>query len=106
MKKEEETRRDIYPYLTELMDKVQDIDYANALYASLCNMKWQHISSGDIYSCTWRYAGGIIAELRDKGESYIDFYCNGGEGTVREDIKQDLKKLGWKPKPWKLNRRN
>ena len=100
-KKKEETRRDIYPYLTQLSHKLkEDIGYAEAMYASLCNMKWKHISSGDIYSCTWRYAGGLIAELRDKGENYLDFYCNGKEGYVREDIIKDLRQLGWKPKPW------
>lgn len=31
---------------------------------------------------TWRYSGGIVAELNGKGK-YTDYYCSGGEGSVK-----------------------
>lgn len=30
---------------------------------------------------TWRYSGGIVAELKGVGD-YRDYYCSGGEGAV------------------------
>ena len=46
------------------------------------------------WSCSWRYAGGIIAHMRREGD-YIDWYCAGDEGTVTGEIKEDFKQLGW-----------
>jgi hypothetical protein len=63
------------------------------------------------WSCSWRYAGGIIADMRQEGD-YIDWYCSGigdglgngdkdrvkgyvSEGVVTEEIKADLLKVGW-----------
>jgi hypothetical protein len=48
-------------------------------------------------------SGGIIADIRDRGESYLDFYCSGiggeegdvGEGFVTDEIKLDLMMMGW-----------
>ena len=66
---------------------------------------------GQTYSCSWRYAGGIVADMREEGD-YIDWYCSGiqgepdkdwidlghvPEGTVAEEIRKDLFKLGWLP---------
>ena len=82
--------------LLALSEKIKDDDYAVELYCALCNMKWQNIKNPKIiYSCTWRYAGGLIARIRDKDENYLKFYCNGGEGNVSQRIRKDLKKLGW-----------
>jgi hypothetical protein len=106
--------------------KVKTSDaYAQNLYAALCNQNWQRnevwpLLKGQTYSCSWRYAGGIIADMLEKGD-YIDWYCSGiqgkltqeqiaealsqgmdivryvGEGTVTDEIRQDLFKLGWVP---------
>ncbi len=57
---------------------------------------WDFYKQPDwIYSCSWRYAGGMIADLRGLGEDYMDFYCSGGEGLVDPEIEEDLYKLGW-----------
>ena len=87
--------------LLKLKDKIDILNYANELYGALCNMRWQRIDDEEsVYSCTWRFAGGMIAKIRDVDESYLDFYCNGNEGVVSKRIKEDMKKLGWEPLEW------
>ena len=82
--------------LLKLSEKIKDYNYAQELYAALCNMKWQNIKNPKIiYSCTWRYAGGIVGRIRNNKENYMDFYCSGGEGKVSKRIRKDLKELGW-----------
>jgi hypothetical protein len=81
--------------------------YSQNLYAALCNNTFFY---GDKeWSCSWRYAGGIIADLRSKGEDYMDWYCSGigglnqnyvEESIVTEEITLDLMKLGWTVKPY------
>ena len=93
--------------------------YAQNLYASMCNMRWcRHdmwpILKEEYWHCTWRYAGGIVADMRQQGD-YIDWYCSGirdmsldeeenkvwdankfvQEGHITEEIREDMKRLGW-----------
>jgi hypothetical protein len=100
-----------------LVEKVKSrLDYAQHLYAAMCNMQWQHRDmwpqlKEEYWTCTWRYSGGIIADIKEEGD-YIDWYCSGmgeglgngdpdgakgyvPEGTVTEEIEQDLYSLGW-----------
>jgi hypothetical protein len=95
-----------------ILEKIRNSDvYAQNLYAALCNNDFQKrdvmpILTNKTCSYSWRYAGGIIADMQQKGD-YIDWYCSGiresgmpdegfvGEGTVTEEIEQDLLKLGW-----------
>jgi len=90
--------------LNLLKEKLADEEYAVDMYRALCNMRWENKSTGKIYSCSWRYAGGLIADIRDVGENYMDFYCSGNEGHVSESIETDLNNLGWIQHPWE--RRN
>jgi len=86
--------------------------YAQNIYASLCNNQFQKqevwpLLQGKQWSCSWRYAGGIVADMLERGD-YMDWYCSGirdadivaaqgyvGEGEVTEQIRDDLKRLGW-----------
>ena len=113
-----------------IIDKVKNDEvYAQHLYASMCNNDFTKndvwpILTEKRWSCSWRHAGGIIADMQEKGD-YIDWYCSGirdtrtlseseianlteqeqfaykagqgyvGEGCVTEEIKNDLYKLGW-----------
>lgn len=70
--------------------------FSNNVYACLCNIIWYNSSTNDIYSCSWRYAGGLVAEIRNIGEDYLDFYCTGGEGEYNANIYKLLNKLGYK----------
>ena len=113
-----------------MLKKVQDREtYAQNLYAAMCNnvfqpnQVWPRLRD-EYWSCSWRSAGGIVADMQQKGD-YIDWYCSGirdtrtlsaseianlteheqfaykagqgyvGEGCVTEEIKDDLYKLGW-----------
>lgn len=104
-----------------ILKKIKQDRYAQNLYAAMCNMRWQKFEvvpllKDDIWSCTWRYAGGVIADLRGEGD-YLDWYCSGiggglgngdedgtkgyvSEGIVTDEILIDLSVLGWKPCPW------
>ena len=102
-----------------ILEKVRANDiYAQNLYAAMCNRDFQKLDvmpilKGQTWSCSWRYAGGIIADMQQKGD-YIDWYCSGirndgyqddldvkypgghmSEGRVTEEIREDLQKLGW-----------
>jgi len=79
-------------------------EYATDLYRALSNMQWQKVEvmpmlRNELWSCSWRYAGGIVADIRQEGD-YLDWYCSGGEGTVSDEIAWDLYDLGWKPVEW------
>jgi hypothetical protein len=76
-------------------------NYCKELYAALCNNVFQSVDiwptlKEDKWSCSWRYAGGIIAKIIDEGD-YLDWYCGGSEGFVSEQIQEDLFKIGWVP---------
>ena len=97
---EEEIRAD-----AEIMRKIQDDLYAKSVYAALCNVRWQpkelfDVLKDDWWACSWRYAGGIVAELRNRNEDYMDFYCSGGEGIVQDDIAKDFARIGWQHSQW------
>ena len=108
-----------------VIEKCRSDTYAQNLYAALCNTRWQKrevlpILKDEYWSCTWRSAGGIVADLQGKGD-YIDWYCSGiynhgddgesidtgyeqmkfvPEGTVTEEIENDLYVLGWVHSEW------
>lgn len=113
-----------------LKDKVRASDaYAQNLYAAMCNMQWQKrdvmpILKDELWGCSWRSAGGKIAEIQGKGD-YMDWYCSGmgglaalpdetddeaqsnfnkrgyvPEGVVTDEIRADLLTLGWQPVPY------
>jgi len=113
------------------VDKVRATEsYAQNVYAALCNNAFQKLEvvpvlKNEVWSCTWRYAGGLVADIRCEG-GYMDWYCSGirdtglynedgltmpvseeqmadmavygqyvAESVITEEIRQDLKQLGW-----------
>lgn len=102
--------------------------YAQNLYAAMCNNSFTKMAvipilKDDRWSCSWRYAGGIVADMQQKGD-YIDWYCSGmgglnaqykgedethaewrartkyvPEGLITDEIRQDLRQLGWAVAP-------
>ena len=113
-----------------IVDKVKADDvYAQHLYAAMCNNDFTKndvwpILTEKKWSCSWRHAGGIIADMQEKGD-YIDWYCSGirdsrilddeefngltkeqqefyiqskkmvPESCVTDEIRADLLNLGW-----------
>lgn len=114
----------------EFLNKIKTRkDYAQNVYAALCNMRWQPaevfpILRDEYWSCSWRSAGGIIADFRRSvaTEDYMDWYCSGmgglatydeqegeeymtrqkyvKEGVVTDEIREDFAALGWAPSEW------
>jgi hypothetical protein len=105
-----------------ILKKVRDNDsYAQNLYAAMCNNEFQKLDvipilKNETWGASWRYAGGIIADMQQKGD-YIDWYCSGigggdephvygdgydlkrkgyvPEGRITDEIRADLQQLGW-----------
>ena len=95
-----------------IVEKCKNRAYAQNIYAALCNNDFIkndviQILTEDTWGCTWRYAGGIVADLVGEGD-YMDWYCSGirhddgelaslyvGEGVVTDEVRDDLFKLGW-----------
>jgi hypothetical protein len=108
-----------------ILAKVRESDtYAQNLYAAMCNNDFQKLEvmpilKEEVWHCSWRYAGGIIADMQEKGD-YIDWYCSGignddtgygldhrrangyvPEAVVTDEIREDLKQLKWIVVDWK-----
>ena len=118
-----------------ILEKVRTDDaYAQNLYAAMCNngfikLEVIPVLKGEEWDCSWRYAGGIIADMQQKGD-YIDWYCSGirdigvyspaeenevlteeqlarkavvdryvPEGQITDEIRNDLQRLGWAVAP-------
>lgn len=77
-----------------ILELLQDDGFAKEFYAAACNADWTH-ESGYVENATWRGNGGWVAELRGRGENYLDFYCSGGEGTITPRVEAELERLGW-----------
>ena len=78
-----------------IIKKIKDDRYAQNLYSALCNNSYKKSEDTESWSCSWRYAGGIIAHMREAGD-YLDWYCSGNEGHITEEVRDDLVKLGWR----------
>ena len=110
-----------------ILEKVRADDaYAQNLYAAMCNNDFIKLDlipilrqnpDKDYWSASWRYSGGIIADMRQQGD-YIDWYCSGirngynpeedpnydklkyvPEGCITDEIRNDLQRLGWAVAP-------
>lgn len=115
-----------------MLQKVcDDVAYAQNLYAALCNIEWcknavVSILKEEYWSCSWRHAGAIVADMRQQGD-YIDWYCSGisvfvdmddntfdsltpsqremyhtvkryvQEGFITDEVRADIFQMGWIP---------
>lgn len=99
----------------EIIAACADVNTAVDFYSALCNIRWRKPDNrpDDIrvvdalrgndppftWSCSWRYAGGIIADIRNThyntNETYMDFYCSGAESHVTKYVEMCFNRLGW-----------
>lgn len=68
--------------------------YAQNLYAAMCNNEFVKndvwpLLTDKRWSCSWRSAGGVIANMIEKGD-YIDWYCSGIKNEVTEEELSDM----------------
>ena len=89
-----------HPWFIEQLKS--DDKFACAFYASLCNLLWYHGKSRQTFSGSWRWNGGFVADLREKGESYMDFYCSGGEGVIESKMQKVAKGMGFRIVPYEF----
>jgi hypothetical protein len=123
-----------YDLLTNdwILEKARSSDsYSQNLYAAICNNDFFKLEvvpilrqdpEKDFWSASWRAAGGIVADMLQKGD-YIDWYCSGmgglnqeydnketneqwqkrtgyvPEGCITDEIRNDLQQLGWAVAP-------
>jgi len=77
-----------------------DKDLHKDLYNALCNMRWKNKKNPNkVFSCSWRYAGSLIADLLGYG-NYLDHYNSGKEGIVTAKVEELLNNLGWEKYPF------
>jgi hypothetical protein len=116
-----------------ILEKVRGSEsYSQNLYAAICNNDFIKLDvipvlKDERWSASWRYAGGIVADMRQEGD-YIDWYCSGirdtfhndddtqdyteeqlarlevtknyvPEGCITDEIRNDLQRLGWAVAP-------
>jgi hypothetical protein len=72
---------------------VQERDFAQNLYRSLCYIVW--LNEDRPWFSSPYHAGDIVPKLRGRGETRIDVLEGGGEGMVSPDVEQELAALGW-----------
>ena len=78
-----------------ILEKIKDRRYAQNVYAALCNMRWQRLDvlpilKDEYWSCSWRHAGGIVADMLQKGD-YIDWHSHWPKEKKLEFIYDSLK---------------
>lgn len=102
-----------------IVEHLRTREGAEEFARALCNMQWEKISvipedeliidrlkgvHRDLWHCSWRCAGGYIADIRHKhhgmNENYMDFYCVGDEGYVSDFVRDNFKRLGWLSVPY------
>lgn len=97
-----------------IRSKCAEERYAQNLYAAMCNMQWQPqeiwpILKNELWSCSWRAAGRIVADIRnslnitdDAGniiyEDYMHWYCSGMQADYRDDgVRDPVQSSGFVP---------
>lgn len=95
--------QDDYRSFIDDLENSQDVrkfcenkDNAILLYRALCNNRIISMDNEKEVFISWRNAGSIVAELRDKGEDYLDFYLSGEEGRVDPSVEFLIYSIGWK----------
>ena len=101
-------KRDVEQELKDNLDVCRQIakseTFAQHVYAALCNHQFYPHNIDRLtyepWSCSWRYAGEIIADIEQAGGDYMEYYCGGNEGTISPQVATMLQEMGWTGKSW------
>ena len=88
-------------YRSQLFEeKVKHDDYAERLYNTLCNQRFEHKETKDRDSFSFRGAGDVLATMRKRthmDQSYMEWYPPSAPRLKDIEVLQDLEELGWMP---------
>lgn len=93
---EQKLRHDLRHHLGHRLD--HDEKFARELYCCLTNRKWlRRGEGGDVHlSLSWSRAEELVNEARAAlGRPAMDLDHSGCEGTLTDDVQQELGRLGW-----------
>lgn len=92
---------------TALTPLVQDEVVAKEVASAFYDVAWVPLDSSartygealdqGAFSLTWRNAGDMVARLRGRGESYMDWCWDAESEVVCERVERVMKSLGLRP---------
>lgn len=82
----------------QFLMRIQDDEFAAAVNEYLRNREFRRDATSEgRWALTWRSIGGLVADLRGIGESYLDFYL--GDRQFRPEhtveFEEMLERMGW-----------
>ncbi|MDR0411434.1 MAG: hypothetical protein LBH75_05630 [Treponema sp.] len=72
----------------------ESVSNAQSMWSALANIEWED-THGNIASFSFRVAGDIVADIRDDGTIYMDWYCCADDGVVDPVIEKAMAGRGW-----------
>jgi hypothetical protein len=74
-----------------------DIDHeiGTALWTAFVNRN-VYTPKGELIQGTFRWWGGVIADIVGRGESYLDYYCEYAPDYLVDEVTDKLLFVGWK----------
>lgn len=85
--------RDVDALLGDRLRK--DDDFAVRFWSSLADISWVH-TDGGVAEYSLRSSGDVIADIRNDGSEYTDWYFCGPRAKVDAEIEAALATLGWR----------
>lgn len=84
----------------DMQDRIaDDAHFAGDVYRALANRRW-YGPGGTEVSLSWRRAEEIVNGMRDSaGTETLELAQTGGEGTLAEDVEDELGRRGWRSEP-------
>lgn len=78
-----------------------DMNTARQVYQSIADVEWKYQGSAEnapyktVFDVKAPYAARLVADLRNAGDDYTQFYMSGNEGRVTNLVRKVLGSYGW-----------